>query len=222
MRKAGLITVLMLLVIPYGADAQGRNGRGRWSTQGIPPGHLPPRGECRVWYDGRPPGRQPPPTDCRAAERTVRGVRNARVVYGDDRSRDDVYDRDDIYRDDRRDRDDVYRDDRDDRNERGRAVPRRNPYPTYPGDRYPERRPSPDARPGRSRNAHPGWDSGYRDGLVKGREDLSKNRSYQPDRHQWYRSASRGYDRRYGLRGAYANVYRDGFTAGYDEAFRRR
>jgi hypothetical protein len=30
----------------------------------IPPGHLPPPGECRVWYPGKPPGHQPPPTKC--------------------------------------------------------------------------------------------------------------------------------------------------------------
>lgn len=33
---------------------------------GIPPGHLPPPGECRVWYPGRPPGQQPPPRRCSA------------------------------------------------------------------------------------------------------------------------------------------------------------
>lgn len=30
----------------------------------IPPGHLPPPGECRVWYPDRPPGHQPPPGAC--------------------------------------------------------------------------------------------------------------------------------------------------------------
>lgn len=28
---------------------------------GIPPGHLPPPGMCRVWYPGKPPGHQPRP-----------------------------------------------------------------------------------------------------------------------------------------------------------------
>jgi len=31
----------------------------------IPKGHLPPPGECRIWYPDRPPGQQPPPGNCR-------------------------------------------------------------------------------------------------------------------------------------------------------------
>jgi hypothetical protein len=31
----------------------------------IPPGHMPPPGECRVWYPDRPPGQQPPSGPCR-------------------------------------------------------------------------------------------------------------------------------------------------------------
>lgn len=50
-------------------------------SQGIPPGHLPPPGSCRVWYDGRPPGQQPPPTSCWAAERSAARQRGARVIY---------------------------------------------------------------------------------------------------------------------------------------------
>ena len=30
----------------------------------IPPGHMPPPGECRIWLPGVPPGQQPPPGDC--------------------------------------------------------------------------------------------------------------------------------------------------------------
>jgi hypothetical protein len=30
----------------------------------IPPGHMPPPGECRIWFRGRPPGQQPPPGPC--------------------------------------------------------------------------------------------------------------------------------------------------------------
>lgn len=34
------------------------------SAAGIPPGHLPPPGECRIWFPDRPPGQQPPPGPC--------------------------------------------------------------------------------------------------------------------------------------------------------------
>ena len=31
------------------------------ATLGVPPGHLPQAGECRVWIPGTPPGKQPGP-----------------------------------------------------------------------------------------------------------------------------------------------------------------
>jgi hypothetical protein len=37
----------------------------------VPPGHLPPPGECRIWFPDRPPGHQPPPGDCRQLGRRV-------------------------------------------------------------------------------------------------------------------------------------------------------
>lgn len=42
--------------------------RGEWSLHalGIPNGHMPPPGSCRIWYPGRPPGHQPPPFKCGA------------------------------------------------------------------------------------------------------------------------------------------------------------
>lgn len=30
----------------------------------IPEGHMPPPGECRIWYPDRPAGHQPPPFKC--------------------------------------------------------------------------------------------------------------------------------------------------------------
>ncbi|HEX9581185.1 MAG TPA: hypothetical protein VF970_08795 [Gemmatimonadales bacterium] len=33
-------------------------------TLGVPPGHLPPAGMCRVWVQGTPPGRQARPRAC--------------------------------------------------------------------------------------------------------------------------------------------------------------
>lgn len=37
----------------------------------LPAGHLPPPGECRIWYPDREPGDQPPPDDCRDLQRQV-------------------------------------------------------------------------------------------------------------------------------------------------------
>ena len=34
----------------------------------VPAGHLPPPGECRIWYPDRPAGHQPPPGICQDLE----------------------------------------------------------------------------------------------------------------------------------------------------------
>ncbi len=49
-----------------------KENKGRPAHLGIPPGHLPPPGQCRVWFPGRPPGRQPRPGNCVEVERFVR------------------------------------------------------------------------------------------------------------------------------------------------------
>lgn len=82
MRVAPAILVLSIAVV--GSACSTRiypvEGPARPQSQGIPPGHLPPPGQCRVWYDGRPPGQQPAPTSCRDAERTA-ARHGARVIY---------------------------------------------------------------------------------------------------------------------------------------------
>ncbi len=50
----------------------------------IPAGHLPPPGECRVWFYDRPPGHQPPPTSCGYAEHYAYRY-GGNVVYGSPR-----------------------------------------------------------------------------------------------------------------------------------------
>lgn len=194
MRIAAAAVVLIgLVTVPLAA--QGRGGRDDDRAQGVPRGQLPPPGQCRVWYDGRPPGQQPAPTNCREAERIAARDRDARVIYGGEREGRD---------DGRWDRDD-------DRRDRPRAIPRRSPSRDPDRDRN-ER--------GEYDYERVPFDNGYKDGYDKGREDVTRNISYDPARHRWYRSADRGYSRRYGSRDEYANVYRDGFRAGYEDGYR--
>lgn len=192
------------------ADAQGRSNRQYRGSrqevaraQGVPPGHLPPANQCRVWYDNRSNGHQPAPTNCRQAEVIASRDRNARVVYGEN-----VY-----YSSDRRDSGwgnspGVYDNDR--------GVPRdgRVRDPRVSGgtiDRYGR-----DSRYGNT----PAYQNGYRDGLTKGREDGEDNDRYDTNRHSWYKSATRGYDDDYGSRSEYQARYRQGFEAGYSEGYR--
>lgn len=45
--------------LPSGAKAATTNPNASTAaTLGIPPGHLPPPGQCRVWIPGEPPGKQ--------------------------------------------------------------------------------------------------------------------------------------------------------------------
>lgn len=69
----------------YDDDDDWRDDR-RGHYGGIPRGHLPPPGLCRVWFDGRPPGQQPPPVSCARAERIAERRGDARVI--DSRGRD--------------------------------------------------------------------------------------------------------------------------------------
>jgi len=40
-------------------------------ASGIPNGHLPPPGQCRIWYPDRPAGQQPAPEQCPIAANRV-------------------------------------------------------------------------------------------------------------------------------------------------------
>jgi hypothetical protein len=164
--------------------------------QGAPQAYAAGAGLRRVWYDNLPPSRQPAPVDCREAERIASRYRGARVIYGP-------------------------------------PVARPRPYGNRGPYGYPPSPPRYDARGPRWGGADdyrygygsgygyptPAFDRGFRDGLEKGREDARDRDSYDPVRHRWYRSGDRGYERRYGLKDAYRNIYREGFKAGYDEAF---
>jgi hypothetical protein len=55
--------------------------RGPRHLNGVPPGHYPKRGQCRVWVPGRPPGQQAAPTSCASLRGRVPA--GAFVLYGD-------------------------------------------------------------------------------------------------------------------------------------------
>jgi hypothetical protein len=50
------------------------------SQVSVPPGHMPPKGKCRIWYPGRPPGHQGPIGECADLERRL--PRGAVLVRG--------------------------------------------------------------------------------------------------------------------------------------------
>jgi hypothetical protein len=64
------------------------------------------------------------------------------------------------------------------------------------------------------------FDNGSRDGYTKGQEDVRRNRSFDPVRHDWYQDANRGYNSRYGTREDYRDAYRAGFRTGYEDGYR--
>jgi hypothetical protein len=70
---------------PLAAQGRGRN------AAGVPPGHMPPPGMCRIWIDGVPPGHQPRATDCATAQANV--PYNGRVIYGNNTRGRGKYDR---------------------------------------------------------------------------------------------------------------------------------
>jgi hypothetical protein len=62
-------------VVPTGSGSVVTTGsRSTATTLGIPPGHLPEPGECRIWEPGTPPGQQRrlPRGDCGRVEREIR------------------------------------------------------------------------------------------------------------------------------------------------------
>lgn len=192
MMKHLAIATALLALAGTAAEAQGKGNK-----------HKGQRGNQKL-EKRVPSGRQPRPTDCNEAERVASRTDDARVIYGSDRNRraprgqgagGGIYDR---YPDDAR-------------------------YPN--GTRYPDdsrtdrRRPSDDGRRTggvaipRTGRTQPGVgsvaaQSGYRDGLEKGREDADDRDAYDPSRHSWYRSADRGYESRYGTRDDYKEQYR--------------
>lgn len=70
-------------------NGRGQPARGPRKLNGVPPGHYPKPGECRVWHSGRPPGQQPKPTACSSLKGRVPA--GSFILYGD-RAWDSQYD----------------------------------------------------------------------------------------------------------------------------------
>ena len=65
---------------PAPAPAPAKNqGKSSASKLGIPPGHLPPPGQCRVWMPGEPPGHQAKARSCANIEASAPA--GSRIIY---------------------------------------------------------------------------------------------------------------------------------------------
>lgn len=79
---AGACAARTVVVSP---EPQVAAGPSTAATLGIPPGHLPPPGRCRIWIPGRPPGRQARPRACDGILRVAPA--GAWILYRPDRDR---------------------------------------------------------------------------------------------------------------------------------------
>ena len=71
-------------------------------------------------------------------------------------------------------------------------------------------------------NGRIGYDTGYQDGATMAREDLYKNKSFNPNPRARFDDRDHGYHREYGDKNAYKAQYTDGYRAGYEATFNRR
>jgi hypothetical protein len=184
-------------VLAGSASAQGSSG-----SANIPAGHLPPPGQCSVWYNDRPPGQQPPPMNCDAARYEAYRT-GGRVIYGAEKGRDDQFgsrDRDERSNDARQGRKDEPNGDHGrrecDENDRrngscsdatnGQTSGRRRPGglnsdPHSPDDRFPGRRYPDDSYP--DRDSYPRSMPEMRWGVNFGRGEAAN------EVRQWIRSS---------------------------------
>jgi hypothetical protein len=64
-------------------------------------------------------------------------------------------------------------------------------------------------------------ENGYHDGREAGEKDARKGREFAVDHHDDFRDADRGYHREYGDKDFYRREFREGFRAGYNDAYRQ-
>jgi hypothetical protein len=91
----------------------------------------------------------------------------------------------------------------------GAAYAQGRGYPNYPSQRG-----------GVYRSVDVAYERGFEDGYDRGRRAARSNDRFDPRRERWYRSADRGYNRRYGSENRYRQSYRDAFVRGYEQGYR--
>ena len=67
-----------------------------------------------------------------------------------------------------------------------------------------------------------GYDTGYQDGVTMAREDLYKNKPFNPNPRARFGDRDNGYRREFGDKDAYKAQYTDGYRSGYESTFNRR
>lgn len=80
-----------VIVVGDDRDERGKRGEEEYATRrlGVPKGHYPPPGECRLWHPNREPGHQPPPAKC---DRLVGRVPYGAFILYNDKEWDTRYD----------------------------------------------------------------------------------------------------------------------------------
>ena len=63
------------------------------------------------------------------------------------------------------------------------------------------------------------YDTGYQDGVTMAREDLNKNKRFNPNPRARFDDRDHGYHREYGDKNLYKDRYTDGYRAGYQATF---
>lgn len=66
------------------------------------------------------------------------------------------------------------------------------------------------------------YNTGYQDGVATAREDIYKNKRFNPEPRGRFDDRDNGYSRAYGDKNLYKAEYTEGYRAGYEATFNRR